>query len=468
MSDILKNFASRFTRQIGAIIGIVIGGTFLLLLIVLLLFLACRRRSNDSYSSPIFAVSRNASWHSPLEADDDDHYLAPYGPSPHDDGRFFGDHLSVEENGSAESAGTNGGPLMTAFGGHPPLPPLAQILHNSRRPSISPNYPSDRGNLRPWWANTEPLNVNKRVDPHVSARSTGSGGDSSRDFGSSGETPLLGGKTRRYPITEPRPVHKPSGSKNYPATPTGFALGRDSSLEYATQRIQEHQENERQQDRADQSISQIILARVRRQSTTTVKSSQSTTIRSEESDLSRARSHIYSPSLLNPPMIIPEFYQGLTGSTPDNVINQHSHLHKGGGESEKLFSPGATLRPAPPLLSTDASSMVEGLLHPRLGMALAHSQRASSMSLRDHEDYTRPINGVCFFGCYFFLETNLPFLYSLSTIIFRARLLLIPWSWVKEGHNMFLNSICVFAVLLFCCFVATIDMIFSLDEFAIE
>jgi len=254
----------------------------------------------------------------------------------------------------------------------------------------SPNYPSDHGNLRPWWANTQPLNVNKRVDPYVSARSTGSGGGSSGDFGSSGETPLLGGKTRRYSITEPRPVHKPSG--NHPAPPTGFALGRDSSLEYATQRIQEHQEKERQQDRADQTISQIILARLRRQSTTTtVKSSQSTTIRSEESGSSRTRSHTYSPSLLNPPMSIPEFYQGLTGSTPDNTIYQHSHLHKGGGENEKLFSPGATL---PPLLSTDASSMVEGLLHPRLGMALAHSQRASSMSLRDHEDYTRPINGL--------------------------------------------------------------------------
>ena len=53
--------------------------------------------------------------------------------------------------------------------------------------------------------------------------------------------------------------------------------------------------------------------------------------------------------------------------------------------------------PAPSPVPTDTSSMVEGLLHPRLGMALGSSQEASATSIRDHEDYTRPINGVCFF-----------------------------------------------------------------------
>jgi len=379
---------AEFTHQPGAIIGIAIGGTLLLLLIILLLFLACRQRSNGSYNSPIFAVSRNSSWHSPLEGDDDD-YLPSYGPGTHqghDDGRFFGDHLSVEDNDSAESAGVNGEPLMTAFGGQPPSPPLPQVLRHSRHPSISPDYPPDNGNLRPWWANTEPLNATKRVDPHVSARGTGD--DSSNehyDFESSAETPLLGGKTRRkYSITEPRPVHTLSGRKHYSTSPTGFASGRDSSLEFATQRIQEHQEKQTRQDRADQTISQIILARLRRLSTaTTVKSSsQYTTNKSEESLDSSRPQHVYSPSLLNPPIIVPAFYQGLTGSPPDIRINPHP-LHK---------RPSVTLPRVSPLPST--SSMIEGLLHPRLGMALAHSQQASYTSLRDHEDYTRPINGL--------------------------------------------------------------------------
>ena len=65
--------------------------------------------------------------------------------------------------------------------------------------------------------------------------------------------------------------------------------------------------------------------------------------------------------------------------------------------------PDVTLPPpAPSPVPTDTSSMVEGLLHPRLGMALGSSQQASATSLRDHEDYTRPINGVCFFFHSFF------------------------------------------------------------------
>lgn len=54
--------------------------------------------------------------------------------------------------------------------------------------------------------------------------------------------------------------------------------------------------------------------------------------------------------------------------------------------------PPVTLPPSPAL--TANSSMIEGLLHPRLGMALADSHQASLASLRDNEDYTRPINGL--------------------------------------------------------------------------
>jgi hypothetical protein len=389
---------------------------------MLLLYFACRHHSHGSHSSSmedIFAVSHNDSWRSPLEADDDEDYLTSHGGSRsqgHDDGRFFGDHLSVEGSGSAESAEANGASLMKpAFGGQPPLPPVVQSLYdlrNPRGPSISPNYPFHDA-LRPWWVNTEPLNINKRngpqrpplsVDSHVSARSTGSLrlGDGSpsnehHSLGSSGEALLVGDTKRRSPITEPRPVHRLSGRRHYSTPPIAFVSARDSSLEYATQRIQQHQEDQKQQDRVDQSISQIILGRLRRASTaTTVKShSQCTTIKSEESGSSRAPSHTYSPSLLNPPMIVPGLYlpQGVTSYTPDNMIQQRHQ-----GADENPLWPSVTLPPISPVPSTDTLSMVEGLLHPRLGMALAHSQQASFTSLRDHEDYTRPINGVCFVG----------------------------------------------------------------------
>ena len=194
----------------------------------------------------------------------------------------------------------------------------------------------------------------------------------------------------------------------------------------------EYNNIEKSKNTTDQTISQITLARIRRPSTATTSHSQCTMIRSEESDSSRAQSYTYSPSLLNPPMVVPGLYppQGIAGSsgyTPDH--NRHYYRHQGTGETptETLFWPSVTL---PPIPSTDdASSMVEGLLHPRLGMALAHSQQASSTSLRDHEDYSRPINGVCFFfwALPFFSCVITRFLYSLSRIIFKVQLLLIPW-----------------------------------------
>ena len=83
-----------------------------------------------------------------------------------------------------------------------------------------------------------------------------------------------------------------SGRRFYSTPPAAF-VGRNSSLEYGTQRIQQYrQEEQDQQDRANKSISQIILARLhasRRPCTaSTVKAySQCTTIGFEESALSR-------------------------------------------------------------------------------------------------------------------------------------------------------------------------------------
>ena len=51
--------------------------------------------------------------------------------------------------------------------------------------------------------------------------------------------------------------------RHYSTPPAAF-VGRNSSLEYGTQRIQQYRQEEKdQQDRANKSISQIILARLR-------------------------------------------------------------------------------------------------------------------------------------------------------------------------------------------------------------
>ena len=121
------------------------------------------------------------------------------------------------------------------------------------------------------------------------------------------------------------------------------------------------------------------------QSVVTVKRSQVDS--SPESLNSRTMSFygsIQGPSsLLNPgpppsPPLL-RFPEGVTGES-----NQE-------GSIPSTLWPPMTLPPSP--APTANSSMKDGLLHPRLGMALADSQQTSLVSLRDNEDYTRPING---------------------------------------------------------------------------
>lgn len=370
----------------------------------------------------ILAVSRTP-WRPPLVGDDDEHYLAGRSPSYPKVSGFLGDRLSVKgnEGHGTENADPHGAwPIKAAFGGQPQT--RVGSTH-SRNPSVFPNPYNGHGDSYPWRGNTEPLVVIKRnssqqpptVDTYVSpvrnlsASSLGFGGGSSSHEhhygpGSSGEALLPSGNTRRTSIPAPKPTHKLSGRRHYSSPPTAFV--HDPSLEYAAQRIRQHQEEQKQQDRMDKSISQIILARIRasRRKSTASSVETYTTIKSQESTPSRAPSHVYSPSLLNPPIVIPQTVpqpylpHGATSYyTPDNTLNQHLHHRQGVGDtSEGLRLPNVTLPSAPSPVPTDTSSMIEGLLHPRLGMALASSQQASAMSLGDHEDYTRPINGVCF------------------------------------------------------------------------
>lgn len=388
-----------FAHRTGAIIGVGIGGTFALLLIILLIFFAFKRcrstRPYNSSSEDIFAVTRNPSWHPPLEADDDEHYLATY---EHPNYVRTSDDRGERIGDDPFSASADAYVPWPVFRGQPLVLPLVQGSTNSEGPLLSPSRSSNHSHdsLR---GNTEPLNIKKHnssqqlplaVDSPVtairsrSASSLGFGGSSSSNAhlgpGSSGEA-LLARVNTRTSISELRPIHKLSGRRHHSTPPTAFVS--DPSPEHVVQRVQQYQEEQRQQDRADKTISQVILARLRasrRPSVTpTVQTySQFTAIGSEES---RTPSYLYSPSLLNPPISISQTVPRLYA--PSNTLDQHLPLY---------HRPDITLPPSP--APTENSSMVEGLLHPRLGMALASSQQASATSLRDHVDYTRPINGL--------------------------------------------------------------------------
>jgi hypothetical protein len=121
---------------------------------------------------------------------------------------------------------------------------------------------------------------------------------------------------------------------------------------------------------------------------------------SKESLMSPEPSNLYSPSLLNPPVTLSpspailRFPRGVTGHSyiplPPEMFDRYTSAASSG------LWPPVTLPPSPSPVPTDNSSMVEGLLHPRLGTGMDHLQQASTASLGDHEDYMRPINGVCF------------------------------------------------------------------------
>ena len=445
---------SSFVHQTGAIIGVTIGGAFFVFIIILSILFVCKRRSNRSNNSSledILAASRrDTSWHPPLETDDDENYLAYRRPTPPkytktSSGQVprgpFDDPLPTNSgrSGSAESARANG--ALVNFGGQPPVPQT--LSYGSIQPrSPLPNYSSNdnHGNSRPLWGPTEPLNINKHkssqklsptVDSHMSvtgrrsASSLGFGGSMSSNGhlgpGSSGEALLpRGSSNRSTSIPEPpKPIHMLSGRRHYSTPPTAFVGDNSSSFERDTQRVQQQQREEREQeDRANKSISQIILARIRasrRSSNGSIKAySQCTTLDSERSTPSRTSSNMYSPSLLNPPISISMTVPHPHGVTRSSYTFSSQHfvpLREDVTASSRgvvRWPDVGTLPSAPPLHSapspvpTDSSSMVEGLLHPRLGMGLGSSQQASATSLRDHEDYTRPINGVCdyiyFFG----------------------------------------------------------------------
>ena len=102
-----------------------------------------------------------------------------------------------------------------------------------------------------------------------------------------------------------------------------------------------------------------------------------------------------SPSLLNPPMTIVSHSPATAAFPRSHGFLPVTDHHVSDTPWRPATSPIPDT-PSSPVL-TDSSSMVEGLLHPRLGLALALSARASTMSLRDHEDYSRPISGVSLF-----------------------------------------------------------------------
>ncbi|KAF8157202.1 hypothetical protein B0H34DRAFT_675514 [Crassisporium funariophilum] len=416
----------RFAGHTGAIIGVALSGTVALILMVFLIFFLCKRyrfkHSSSGSRENIFASSRHALWRPPLDGDADS-YLAGYGnstppiyPGTLDTERqigeaigrvdSFGEHLSGEGGGNGSAESVNAGmilPMSPTFGGQPYLPGLGQALQGSmgvgESAALSSRPFANTGDMSQiWWGSNEThttYNLSRQPiasDSHVSAGKSAV----SLDYGtpsagsSSGEEALSRTNTRRTSLPGPRPMPT-SDRRRHSSTPaTALAGSRDPNLDH-----------ERQQDTSDK-VSVRFLDRLRSgrrisaQSVATIKSPPQM---KGYQDSIGPQLNVYSPSLLNPPVPLPaslhilRFPRGVTGNPYNASVTPRQHQHQN-AEFSPSFWPPATLPPCPSPVPTENSNLAEGLLHPRLGMALDHSQQASATSLRDHEDYTRPINGL--------------------------------------------------------------------------
>ena len=378
----------------------------------------------------ILALAREVSLRRPVDGEDDDSVIGGFGgshspfrnrplgrPSPSGEGSSgFGgadDQLLAGggRHGSAESS--NPGmvpPLNPAFGGQPYMPSYGQ---STLRPVGQPDpkfsrYASVAGpdssqtsrgiNPRAYYESSGRQNHLPPGGSRSAISLTLAGSSSGGHGSSSGESSRV--NPHRVSPTGSRPI-PPSidGHRHSSAPPAAFMGGvREPSFDH---------ERQQQPEQSDKASARSFLGRLRNgrrtslQSLATIRGGRAqATQGSMESLMSPEPSNLYSPSLLNPPITIPpsrailRFPRGVTGNSYTPLPPEMSERYTS-GTSSGLWPPVTLPRPPSPV-PTDDSSMVEGLLHPRLGRGADRLQQASTASLRDNEDYTRPINGVCF------------------------------------------------------------------------
>ncbi|KIM38040.1 hypothetical protein M413DRAFT_30449 [Hebeloma cylindrosporum] len=418
-----------FARNTGAVIAVSLSVAVALIVAVLVTFFACKRyrsRNNSSGSMEnILALAREVSWRRPVDGEDDDSIIGGFGGSlpPHQNGTLgrrshsgegafdgyggAGDQIPTEPGGQGSAESSNAGmapPLHPTFGGQPYMPGYVQTNHGPvAQPNSSlPRYASATGpDSSQTWLGISPQAYyensggQNHISPGRSAVSLTLAGSSSGGHGSSSGEGSKAKPHLRVSLTGPRPIPPSAdGRRHSSAPPTAFMGARESFFDH---------ERQRHTEQSDRGSVRSFLSRLRNGRRTSTQSLS--TIRgvrpargSKESLISHEPSNQYSPSLLNPPITIPparailRFPRGVTGNSyapmPPEMTERYTSAPSSG------LWPPVTLPPPPSPVPTDNSSMAEGLLHPRLGLGMDHLQQASTASLRDHEDYTRPINGL--------------------------------------------------------------------------
>ncbi|KAF9547474.1 hypothetical protein CPC08DRAFT_363778 [Agrocybe pediades] len=406
---------SGFARNTGAIVGVAVSATFVLLTLLLLIFFTCKRyksrRSDHGSLENILAVARETSWRAPLDGDESDSDSEYRGrgrstaAQPHigvtnqENGSmgYLGDHLSSEAggHGSSESANIGTAPMLPSFGGQPYLPGTA----SNGTPEMTQVRRDGETSHAPDIVQTSSGGSKSAVSLTVV------GGSSSHDHGtgwsssSSGHQNTRVSQPTRNSFSGPRPMPRQDTDRRHKSTPpSAFPTSPGLSFDL-----------ERQQEQSDKSSIKSLFDRLRGGRKISNKSI-SLTLRSRSNSKSQPQMSegtttsavpdvpLFSPSLLNPPVPVPSsaqtllrFPRGVTGRGYPEFPSPPPLRH-GTSTTSTINWPPLTLPPSPD--PTENSSMVEGLLHPRLGKRLNGPEHDSTSSLRDHEDYSRPISGL--------------------------------------------------------------------------
>jgi hypothetical protein len=351
----------------------------------------------------ILALAREVSLRRPVDGEDDDSVIGGYGgshspfpnrplgrPSPSREGSGgfggAGDQLLAEggRHGSAESSNPGmAPPLHAAFGGQPYIPGYGQTTHHRPVGQPDPNFSryasvggqdspqTSRGiNPRTYYERSggqnHPSSGGSRSAISLTLAGSSSGGHGS----SSGESSRAKPHTRVSPGGS-RPIPPSIDAHRHSSTPPAAFMGgvREPSFDH---------ERQQQPEQSDKASAKSFLSRLRNsrrtslQSLATVRGGRAhATQGSMESLMSPEPSNLYSPSLLNPPVTIPpsrailRFPRGAPGNSYAPLPPEMSERYTSGPSSGMW--PPVTLPTPPSPVPTDDSSMVEGLLHPRLG-----------------------------------------------------------------------------------------------------
>ncbi|KAG6878400.1 hypothetical protein C0993_007582 [Termitomyces sp. T159_Od127] len=369
---------SRFARNTGAIVGVAVASTCFIILAVILLFFLCKRRKGRHFWSGNFRSPAGLHfnpWQPPLAGDDDALYYAQnvrrhsnrsfqrLGSATHTSEmaqsgtELVGALHNIHELNSSESSLSH---TQSRFLTHQTL-----SLSGRAEPEPVTPFPTDTYFMPPPSAWSEPLHGPLNADARSSLPSLYAG------TSSNGHHHASTSSSHGHVCTPP----SSHGHANEDVDMYASALSYGHA---PTLSPSEHGLLSTNSSAARGASSLKDLVGRFRSSGNTLPTIQ----------VDKVKSHsLPSWQSYHPPLSPPKAVSAMS-------LNRRNKPTLGPIEPHCLW-PAATLPPLPSPTNTESSRMLENLLTPHIGTRIASSQHSSSASLRDHVDYTRPINGVC-------------------------------------------------------------------------